>query len=152
VNVAELLTRSADDLIEEATDAVLRARLGHYLAEGRDEVRGQIASLYGRLLVCMASNDATPMIEHTRAIAEARFDAGFDLQEVQTAINVIEEAVWRRILAELPTEEFAGAIGRVSAVLGMGKDALARSYVSLASRAHAPSLDMKALFRGTVGG
>jgi hypothetical protein len=151
MNVAELLTRDAADLVEEATDSVLRRHLGHYAAQGRDEVRGHVAALYDRLVACVASKDATAMIEHARAVAEARFASGFDLQEVQTAINVIEEAVWKRILAKLPPEELANAIGLVSTVLGMGKDALARSYVSLATRSHAPSLDLKALFRGTVG-
>jgi hypothetical protein len=151
VNVAELLTRDATDLIEGATDTVLRARLGHYAARGRDEVRRYVADLYDRLVTCVASKDATAMIEHARAIAEARFAAGFDLQEVQTAINVIEETVWKRILAELPPDEFATAIGLVSTVLGMGKDALARTYVSLATSSRAPSLDLKALFRGTAG-
>lgn len=151
MNVAELLTRDATDLIEGATDTVLRARLGHYAARGRDEVRRYVADLYDRLVTCVASKDATAMIEHARAIAEARFAAGFDLQEVQTAINVIEETVWKRILAELPPDEFATAIGLVSTVLGMGKDALARTYVSLATSSRAPSLDLKALFRGTAG-
>jgi hypothetical protein len=151
VSVAELLARDAAELIDEATDAVLRRHLGHYAASGRDEVRGHIASLYGRLVECVASKDATAMIAHARSIAEARFASGFDLQEVQTAINVIEETVWKRILAELPPDAFAHAIGLASTVLGMGKDELARTYVSLASRSHAPSLDLKALFRGTVG-
>lgn len=151
MNVAELLTRDATDLIEGATDTVLRARLGHYAARGRDEVRRYVADLYDRLVTCVASKDATAMIEHARAVAEARFAAGFDLQEVQTAINVIEETVWKRILAELPPDEFATAIGLVSTVLGMGKDALARTYVSLATSSRAPSLDLKALFRGTAG-
>jgi hypothetical protein len=34
-------------------------------------------------------------------------------------------------------------------VVGAGKDALAREYVSMASHRHVPSLDLSALFRGT---
>lgn len=151
MNVVELLTRDSTELIEGATDTVLRARLGHYAARGRDEVRGYVAKLYGLLVACVGSKDATAMIEHARAIAGERYAAGFDLQEVQTAINVIEEAVWKRILAELPPAEFARSIGLVSTVLGMAKDVLARSYVSLATSTHAPSLDLKALFEGTEG-
>jgi hypothetical protein len=39
----------------------------------------------------------------------------------------------------------------VSTVLGAAKDALGREYVSLASRTHAPSLDLRALFTGDAG-
>ena len=38
----------------------------------------------------------------------------------------------------------------IGTVLGAGKDALARRYVSLASGARAPSLDLAALFSGTA--
>jgi hypothetical protein len=37
----------------------------------------------------------------------------------------------------------------MSTVLGAGKDALARTYVSLAGHRHVTSLDLSALFRGT---
>ncbi len=151
MTVVDLLTQSADELITEATDSVLRARLAHYAAAGREETRARIGALYGLLVECLAKKNAAAMIAHARKIAEERWAAGFDLQEVQGAFNAIEELVWKRILASLPPSEFAQAIGMVSTVLGMGKDALARAYVSLATRSRAPSLDLKALFEGTEG-
>jgi hypothetical protein len=151
MTVIDLLTGSADELIAEATDSVLRARLAHYTAAGREETRARIGALYALLLECLARKNAAAMIAHSRKIAEERWAAGFDLQEVQGAFNAIEELVWKRILASLPPDEFAQAIGMVSTVLGMGKDALARAYVSLATRSRAPSLDLKALFGGTEG-
>jgi hypothetical protein len=36
-------------------------------------------------------------------------------------------------------------------VLGAGKDALARAYVSLASKSKAPTLDLQSLFSGAAG-
>jgi hypothetical protein len=36
-------------------------------------------------------------------------------------------------------------------VFGAAKDALGRRYVSLATKAHAPSLNLRALFAGTDG-
>jgi hypothetical protein len=62
-------------------------------------------------------------------------------------MNVLEETLWRRILKKLPPDEFARALGLVSTVFGAGKDALARRYVSLASKAKAPSLDLQKLFK-----
>jgi hypothetical protein len=68
---------------------------------------------------------------------------------VQTAFNVLEEAMWRKIVAVTPPEHLAEAIGLLTTVLGAGKDALARTYVALATNQHVASLDLGALFQGT---
>lgn len=47
-----------------------------------------------------------------------------------------------------PVDDLAAAIGLLSTVLGFGKDAVTRKYVSLASRRHVPSLDLTELFGG----
>ena len=151
VSVTELLARDASEIIDRATDTILAVRLGHYASLGKDEPRRHIEDLYARFLASVDCRHPSSMIEHARAIADARFAAGFGLHEVLTAINVIEEAVWLRLEAELPPAEFAAAIRLVSSVLGMGKDALATSYVELAARTHAPVRNIAALFRGTDG-
>ncbi len=80
-----------------------------------------------------------------------RFEAGYDLSEVQAAFNALEGATWSRILADLEAGDLAEALGLISTVLGAAKDALGREYVSLATHTRAPSLDLKALFAGTEG-
>ena len=57
--------------------------------------------------------------------------------------------MWRRVAADVPPADLAEAIGLLSTILGFGKDALARRYVSLATQRHVPSLDLSALFDGT---
>lgn len=57
--------------------------------------------------------------------------------------------MWRRVVSAESELDLAEAIGLLSTVLGFGKDAFAREYVSLASKRHVPSLDLSALFRGT---
>ena len=79
---------------------------------------------------------------------EKRYTAGFDLWEVQTAFNVLEEAIWVRVFKSVPPDALAEALGLVSTVLGAGKDTLARKYVSLASKTKAPSLNLQSLFSG----
>jgi hypothetical protein len=107
--------------------------------------------LFDRLLEAAASRDVTAIAEYAHAVAEERFSAGYDLAEVQAAFNVLEEATWAQALAALPAEELAETLGSVSTILGCGKDALARRYVSLAAQGHAPSLNRRALFGGTDG-
>ncbi len=45
-----------------------------------------------------------PMIAHAETIAHVCFPADFDLLEVQTAFNVLEEAIWVRIMEKYSTE------------------------------------------------
>jgi hypothetical protein len=64
------------------------------------------------------------------------------------AFNALEEAMWRCVVVAEPPDDLAEAIGLLSTVLGYGKDAVARRYLSLASKRHVPSLDLSALFGG----
>jgi hypothetical protein len=91
------------------------------------------------------------VLDYARKLAAERFESGYDLSEVQGAFNAVEEAAWSRLYARLQPEQLALSLGLVSTVLGAAKDALGREYVSLASRTHVPSLDMRALFTGDAG-
>jgi hypothetical protein len=93
--------------------------------------------------------DLAEMSVFAEQVARRRFDQGFDIAEVQAAFNALEEAMWRHLVDAVEPEELAEAVGLLSTVLGYGKDTLARTYVSLASSRHVPSLDLSALFAGT---
>ena len=146
------LKSKADTMVTEASTGVIRAHLRHYDAAGMEKTRERLQSLFERLVECIERRSLQPIVGYSQMIAEERYTAGFDLSEVQAAYNVLEEVVWRSILHEFPPSDFAEAIGLVSTVLGGGKDALARTYVSLATKTRAPSLDMRALFAGTGAG
>jgi DNA-binding phage protein len=88
------------------------------------------------------------MIEHAEQIARERHAAGYDLFEVQTAINVIEEALWKRILSSVEPDELAHALGMVNAIFGMSKDVLARTYVSLATNQETPRKELDEILDG----
>jgi hypothetical protein len=115
-----------------------QAHLKHYEAESRSTVRERLATLLDLTLQCLSCGRADPMIDYTTRVARERFAGGYDLLEVQTSMNVMEESLWKRILCSMEPVEVAHALGLVSTILGMGKDALARAYVSLAARSGAP--------------
>ena len=56
--------------------------------------------------------------------------------------------MWLRLVNNVSSDEMVQAAGLLTTVLGAGKDALARTYVSLASQQHVPTLDLSALFQG----
>ncbi len=149
MNLYQLLYDRTSEILDEATEAMVRARAKHYEEAGREHVHQRLKALYVLTMRGVKERNLGPMVAHVETIARERFSAGYDLWEVQTAFNLLEEAIWKRILKDMPADEYAQALGLVSTVLGIGKDTLARRYVSLATKAKSPSLNMQSLFSGT---
>jgi hypothetical protein len=151
MNLNQLFQEHSADIIAEAQAAIERARLAHYEKSGSEHTHQRLKALYTLTTKAVKEKNLGPMIAHADTVARERFEAGFDLSEVQTAFNVLEEAMWMHVLKNLPPAELGEALGLISTVLGAGKDKLARTYVSLASKSKAPSLNMQSLFGGTEG-
>ena len=147
----ELLEAHQADILADAAQALARCRLPHYSHEGAEPARRRLDQLLALTIRCVRERDLAPMLAHSQAIARERFEAGFDLRELQTAFNVLEEAMWRHVVARIPKDELAEAIGLLTTVHGAGKDRLARTWVELATHRQAPSLDVEMLFKGTAG-
>jgi hypothetical protein len=148
---AEFLSEQRQAIVQAAGAALARAHVRHYESAGPEEVTRRLDALYDHLLSTLATHDVGAMIGYAVEVAEERFDARYDLEEVQAAFNALEEAIWARALAQIEPSKLAETLGLVTTILGTGKDALARKYVSLAAGAHAPSLDLRSLFAGTDG-
>lgn len=135
--------------MDSAVAALRTLHTRHYEALGTEEVRARLETLFDKVLAATASRDLGPIVAYAHRLAEERFAAGVDLSEVQTALNVLEEAAWMSAFASLQPDLLAGTLGLLSTVLGAAKDELARRYVALATQTHVPSLDLRALFAGT---
>jgi hypothetical protein len=151
VETTEFLTRERQAIVDAADAALARTHTRHYETAGANEVRRRLEAQFDRLLEALGTRDLEPVLAYAQQVAQERFNAGYDLSEVQTAFNALEEATWSRVFAELEPSQFAETLGLVSTILGAAKDALGRKYVSLATDTHAPSLDLHALFAGTEG-
>jgi hypothetical protein len=138
VELSALFRSWEEDLVNEAVTELRHARLQHYVADGEEITRERVATFIDRALQCISLHRAEPIIEHAERIARERYASGYDLFEVQTSINVIEEALWKRILSSVGPEELAHALGMVNAIFGMSKDVLARTYVALATGRDTP--------------
>jgi len=151
MDLHKFLEQHSHDILQEASDAVTRCRLKNYEKVGAEQVHPRLRALYVLTSRAVKDRNLGPMVQHSETIGRERFTAGFDLWEVQTAFNVLEEILWTRIIKEFPAAEYAEALGLVSTILGTGKDTLARIYVALASKTKAPSLNLRSLFTGTDG-
>lgn len=148
MNLNELLHERSSEILVEAIAAMGRAHLKNYERAGTEHTHQRLKALFVLTARAAKEKNLGPMIAHADTVARERFESGFDLWEVQTAFNVLEEAIWTRILKELPPSEYAESLGLIGTILGTGKDTLARRYVSLASKTRASSLNLQSLFTG----
>ncbi|HEX2784154.1 MAG TPA: hypothetical protein VHN36_11245 [Ilumatobacteraceae bacterium] len=138
----------ADEILDEASAALERANLRHYSTIDAEERRARLVPLLELVTTSVRSRDLIPVIDYAKQVATDRFHAGYDISEIQCALNVLEETIWIRLVDNVSSSDIVEAVGLLSTVVGAGKDALARTYVSLASKQHVPSLDLSALFQG----
>ena len=146
MDIHELLEQDRAQIVEEAWRSVVL--LTHYERDGKEATRERLEALFDHVAQAIRARDLGELLDYAERIAKQRFDASFDLCEVQTAFFMIEEAIGRRALARIPAADLAEALGLVSTVIRRGKDAFARAYISLANRSRAPSLDLSDLFKG----
>jgi len=151
MDLQRLLADSADSILADAEASIGRMRVEGYERSGKDQTHQRLKALYVLTVRGVKERNLGPMIAHAETVARERYTAGFDLSEVQTAFNVLEEATWKRILQVLPASDYGEALGLVSTVLGAGKDALGRTYVTLAGKTRTRTLNLHSLFSGTDG-
>jgi len=149
MTVEDLLVSQRADVIDEAAAALRRSGATHYAEAGAEFTRERLVELFDLVVGALKDRDLEQVIRHCEEVAEQRFDAGFGIFEVQTAFNVLEEAMWRHVVDGVVPADLPRAVGLLSTIMGVGKDALARRYVSLAAQRHVPSLDFSRLFAGT---
>jgi hypothetical protein len=137
------------EIVDDALTALQQQQLTHYESAGHLFTRQRLQNLYELVVKAIRDRDVSGVVSFTDQVAQERFTSGFDVSEVQAAFNSLENQMWHRIVSTQSPDDLAEAIGLLSTVFGLAKDALARAYVSLASHHHVTSLDLSALFSGT---
>lgn len=144
----DILINNQTDIINESFYSLERSHLKHYDSSRADENWQRLAKLFDLTLNGVKSKSLVEMVTYSEKIARDRYESGFDLHEVHTAYNVLEESIWKAIIKEIDPAELAESLGLISTVLGTGKESLALTYVSLASKQKAKSLNLTQLFKG----
>jgi hypothetical protein len=109
-----------------------------------EELAGELAALYELMSDSVAERKGGVMVAWGQQMAQEHFEAGHQLHHAQSLVNVLESALWKRILADLDPQDYAEALGLARTALGLAKDSLARTYVS-ASKHKVEALDMRSL-------
>jgi hypothetical protein len=149
MKLEEILVNNQTDIINEAFELLQRSHLKHYDTSRADENWQRLAKLLDLTVNGIQTKSLLEMITYSEKVAKERFESGFDLHEVHTAYNVIEEVMWKKIINKIEPKQLAEALGLISTILGTGKESLALAYVGLASKQKAKSLNLTQLFKGT---
>jgi hypothetical protein len=144
----DILNNNQTDIINEAFYSLERSHLKHYNTSRADENWQRLAKLFDLTLKAVKTKSLVDMVNYSETVAKERYESGFDLHEVHTAYNVLEEALWKSIIKEIEPSDLPESLGLISTVLGTGKEALAIAYVSLSSKQKIKSLDLTQLFKG----
>ncbi len=146
MDLKELLKTQSAEILESALQSLNCAHLKSYAKSSPNDNRKRLLNLLTLTKQCVVEKKLIPMKEYAAQIAKERFDAGFDLHEVHTAFNALEEEIWNRVTKNIAPENLGEALGLVSTVLGAGKEELALTYVTLASKTRTQTLNLTELF------
>jgi len=152
VDVAAFLVVRRSSILDRAAIEVANRRLPHYEAAGSEEVAARLAALFDVVVEASAERHLEGALGHADVIADARHQTGHDLNEIQRAINSLEEQIWQSVIDDAPPNEQGYILGVVSTVLGAVKDRLACAYVSRAASKPTHTLRIDELFLGTASG
>jgi len=144
----EILVNNQTDIINEAFTSLQRSHLKHYDTSRADENWQRLAKLFDLTLNGVKTKSLVDMVTYSEKIAKERYESGFDLHEVHSAYNVLEETMWKTIIKEIDSADLAESLGLISTILGTGKESLALTYVSLSGKQRVNSLNLSELFRG----
>jgi methylmalonyl-CoA decarboxylase len=138
METSAVLASAQDEVVSEVVASLERRDQAHQDASSLERRRRDVLNLFELVLRCVHEGSAESIITPSQQIAADRFAAGADLAEAQGTFNILEEVLWRRVAGSLAGDQRVEALGLVHAVLGAGKDTLARTYVALASQADSP--------------
>ena len=138
METSAVLASVQDRVVSDVVASLERRDQARHDALSPEQRRREVLYLFELVLRCVREGSAGPIITPSEQIAADRFAAGADLAEAQAAFSLLEEVLWRHVAGTLAGDQRVEALGLVTAVLGAGKDTLARTYVALASRVDSP--------------
>jgi methylmalonyl-CoA decarboxylase len=128
-----VLADAEDRVVDEAVAALAEGDQPDQHGHDPKERRRDVQQLFRLVLRCVREGSAESIITPSGRIAAHCFAAGTDLAEVQGQFNALAEALCRHADGSLAGEQRVQALRLVPGIVGAGKDALARTYVTLAS-------------------
>jgi hypothetical protein len=110
MDLKELLKTQSSEILENALQSLNCAHLKSYSKSSQSENKKRLLNLLTLTQQCVVEKKLIPMKEYAAQIAKERFDAGFDLHEVHTAFNALEEELWNRVTKNIAPDNLGEAL------------------------------------------
>lgn len=147
MELSEFLINHKKNIIEEAVKHLRSAHTKSYDGSSENQNYERLEKLFDLTIESIKTKNLKPMKNYSESLGRQRFESGFELAEVTVAFNSLEEQLWIKLLKGYNNSELGKSLGLVSTILGTGKESLAITYVSLASKRKVATLDLSALFQ-----
>lgn len=144
MEIQKLLRDDEAVIVDEAWRAI--SQLAHYRRDGEDPGRARLAALYRNVSRAIRTLDLDELRAHASRIARQRFEAGYDVSELQAAFCALEDAMWRHAAERLAPAEKGWGLGLVGTAFTQARDSVASTFDALAPRTHGPYLDLTPVF------
>ena len=131
--ISAVLADARDRVVGEALATLNERDQAGGLASSPAERRQDMEHLFELIQRCVHEGHCEPIIGPSQQMAADHFAAGIEIAEVQTAFTVLEDVLWRHLADAVSGDQRLDTLRLVNVILGAGRDALARTYVSLAS-------------------
>jgi hypothetical protein len=131
MTLIELLHQKPDLILLDSTDNLVRSNLTHYKKLNPENIRLRLMHLFQTLITCVETGSCGEMVKFMDKVSEERFESGFEIHEVQTAINILEESLWRNIGKFVDNDKQVNAMKEVTCILSKAKDEMANEYAML---------------------
>ncbi len=129
--LANLLESNAETILSGAMVSMERNGGTAPGTANLDHDRRRLQGLFNLIVACVREQRLMPITSFIRDIANDRLPAGYDIGEMHTALNALEEATWQLIMKDMQSANVSYSLGSINTVLGVAKDALARTYDSI---------------------
>ncbi len=129
MTLLELLNQKPELILLDATERLVRAHLEHYTQLNPERIRTRFMRLFQSLVKAIETNSSNEMVKFMEIVSDERFETGYELSEVQTAINILEETVWRKISIFVDEDKQAASMKQVTGILTKAKEELANEFV-----------------------
>ena len=152
MQISVILVRTEDRVIGDAVAALEQRDQARRGVPSPAERRRDVEYLLELVRQCLHQGRPDPIIKPSGQLAADYFGAGIDLADVQAAFVVLQDVLWRHLSDVLPGDQQVETLRLVNAILGTGKDTLARTYVALAKeRSGTAAVTAPAVAPGTGG-
>lgn len=131
MTLLELIYNKPEVILLDSTNSLVREHLPNYEKFPKDEIQERFSNLLQALTKCIELNSSNEMLSYMDKLSVERFKMGFEPREVQTAINIFEEALWKNIYEYVDEDKQFASMKHVTRILSKAKKKLASEYAFL---------------------